>query len=51
MSNEEEDDELDDIFYGDCDRCGCNLTDPSEALDGVCDQCQWWISQCEENRP
>ena len=31
--------------YGSCGRCGCNLTDPSEAMDGVCDQCSWWMEQ------
>ena len=44
--------DCDEEDYGSCERCGCNLTGPSEAMDGVCDQCLWWISQCsEEQRP
>ena len=33
-------DDLDDD-YGSCDHCGCDLTDPGEALDGLCDRCLW----------
>lgn len=39
------DDEDPEYCYGSCERCGCNLTDESEAMDGVCDQCQWWGEQ------
>lgn len=43
-----DDDDDDDISYGTCERCDCNLTDASEALDGICDQCSWWLAQCHD---
>jgi hypothetical protein len=47
MNDEEDEDEDED--FGSCDNCGCDLLDPWEAEDGLCDQCSWWIEQGEDD--
>ncbi len=29
------------MVFGSCDECGCDLTDPAELIDHLCDQCDW----------
>lgn len=48
MSSPNDDDGEED--FGSCDRCGCNLTDPCEAMVGLCDQCEWWIDQARNSQ-